>query len=61
MACTQITGRSPFGNLDTVGDHLPFLTECMLKTASLASPAQSGSREITCRTLAAVTCDAEEP
>ena len=33
----------------------------MLTTASLASPAHPGSREITCDTLAAAMCDAEEP
>ena len=44
--CIQITGHSPSGNLNNFGASSIF-TGVYAETASLASPAHSGSREIT--------------
>ena len=56
----QISVHSASGHLICFGVSSIF-TRVSAHTASQASPAQSGSREITSSTLAAVMCDAEEP
>ena len=56
----QMTGHSASGNLNHLGTSSNS-TWVYADTASLASPAQSGSREVASRNLAGVLFDAEEP
>ena len=60
LFCYPIYWASASGNLNLLGASSNF-ARVYADTASLASPAHPGTRDISSHTLAAVMCDAEEP